>query len=187
LLVFLLAACTPHHEIKKEEHLFNIPLQDMRGSTIQFSSIVQSKLFVIIFLSPECPICKGYSTTMRSLWSDFKNKDVQFAGVIPGTDFTNESIDEYRISYKIPFELFIDYQKELTNYLHATVTPQCFVTDTDGKILYCGKIDDYAVAPGVTKQQVTQHYLIDALNASLADKKINITKTEPAGCFIQKE
>ncbi|MEO8150306.1 MAG: redoxin domain-containing protein [Bacteroidia bacterium] len=185
LLTFLIS-CTSSPQIKKDETLFKIQLKDLQGNEISFSTLVQSKLTVVIFLSPQCPICQGYSITLKNLWQEFAKRDVHFTGIIPGADFTKADIENYHQSYKISFELLIDKQKELTHYLHATVTPQCFVIDSNGKILYSGKIDDYAVAPGVTKQQVTQHYLSDALTSILENKKVAIIKTEAAGCFIER-
>jgi peroxiredoxin len=185
LFCVLIACSTPSKKIKDEE-LLKISLKDLKGSNFQLSSLIQSRATVVIFLSPECPICQGYSLTMKNLWEKFNQSNISFAGVIPGNDYSINEVDSFAKTYSIPFPIYFDEQKELTHYLKATVTPQCYVIDKNGNVLYSGKIDDYAVAPGIKKQRVTQNYLSDALTSILMNKKIETIETEPQGCFIEK-
>lgn len=185
LMLCLLTSCASQGDMKEKDKVFYIPLSDLQGNPFYLSSQLNKKINVVIFLSPDCPICQGYALTLRNLFDAYKDKSISFTGIIPGTYFTAASIENYLKTYQLPFNLVLDREKELVKFLKATVTPQCFVIDQNGEILYSGKIDDYAVAPGITKQTVTQHYLDDALKSILAGKKIATTKTQAAGCFIE--
>ncbi len=179
----LVLSCNKPAE-KRANWLSGIMLTDLQGNSVPFNAVAINQPTVVVFLSPECPICIGYATTLRTLWNDYRTKNIRIAGVIPGNGFSPEVIREYQHTYKIPFELLVDSDYKMTGILGATVTPQCFLFDKNGTVVYKGKIDNYAVAPGVKRQQVTEHYLRDALDAILENKKIEITTTEPAGCFI---
>ena len=54
------------------------------------------------------------------------------------------------------------------------------------EVIYRGAIDNWFYELGRYRLEITDHYLIDAINASLDGKKPALTKTEALGCFIQR-
>lgn len=64
------------------------------------------------------------------------------------------------------------------------MTPETVVIDRSGAVRYRGRIDNFYVAFGRSRQVVTVHDLRDALDAVLAGKPVAAPDTEPVGCFI---
>jgi peroxiredoxin len=181
LFLSLLFSCTnPGHSIEVN----SITLQTTNKKAFPLSELTSSKIKVFYFLSPECPSCRGYSLTMRNLFNQYLSQNIQFIGVVPGTDFTNEEIDDYKKTYQIPFEIYKDEKKELVKMLHATVTPEAFLIVND-EVKYHGKIDNWVVSPAVKRQVVTEHYLDNALQSVIKNKEIKTKATDPVGCFIE--
>jgi hypothetical protein len=59
-------------------------------------------------------------------------------------------------------------------------TPHVFIFDSGRKLRYVGAIDD-----SERVQQVTRHYVHDALDALLAGREPELTKTKIAGCSVK--
>lgn len=170
---------------QNQADIFSVELKNLQSQTVRLNEKGIRKLTVLYFISPDCPLCRGYSLTFRALSEKYKNSDVFFAGIVPGTFYSNEEIDLFRIKYQIPFDIYIDDSKKLTHQLKAGITPEVFLLNETGAVIYSGKIDDWAEATGVHKQVVTQHYLSDAIDAFLNGKKINTARTKAVGCIIE--
>lgn len=78
----------------------------------------------------------------------------------------------------------IDADASVAVRVHASVTPETVVIDHAGAVRYRGRIDNFYVAFGRSRQVVTVHDLRDALDAVLAGKPVASPVTEPIGCFI---
>jgi len=78
----------------------------------------------------------------------------------------------------------IDADASVAVRVQASVTPETVVIDRAGAVRYRGRIDNFYVAFGRSRQVVTVHDLRDALDAVLAGKPVPAPVTEPIGCFI---
>jgi len=88
--------------------------------------------------------------------------------------------DKYQLT--IPHKT--DYFKTLSRSLGATVTPEAILLDTEGEIIYQGRIDNSYVQIGKRRRVVTTHELSDALDAVVNHTDIKLPRTEAIGCFI---
>lgn len=140
---------------------------------------------VFIFISPECPLCQSYSLTLKQLYSTYKKQGVAFIGLIPGNDFTAAQVKEYQRAYQIPFPLYFDNQLKYVQHFNATVTPEVFFINQTGKLMYSGRIDNWAYEVSKKRKVITEHNLRDAIISYLDNKPLKITKTKAIGCFIE--
>lgn len=147
--------------------------------------VVLEERMVIVFLSPECPLCINYTKTLNDLYSRYSLSGIRFIGVFSGAYADRDSINSFASRYKITFPLYMDKQKKLSGYLQATITPEVFLTDENGKIVYQGLIDDWVYAPGKLKPVITEFYLRDALQALLNNEYPALIQTTAIGCFIE--
>lgn len=182
VLLFILMCCSG---CENTSGVFSVELKAGKSQTVKLIDKGLHRATVLYFISPECPLCQGYSLTLRYIAEKYKNNNVLFAGIVPGTFYSDEEIEQFKIRYQIPFEIYNDASKKMTHKLKAHITPEVFLLDEKGDIIYSGKIDDWAEATGVYKQIVTQHYLTDALDAFLIGKKINVVTTKAVGCIIE--
>jgi hypothetical protein len=79
-----------------------------------------------------------------------------------------------------------DTKNQLADAFHATVTPEAFVVDGEGQLVYHGRIDDqYAV--GQRKEAPTKRELVSALDDVLAGRPVAVDAVAAAGCTIIRE
>lgn len=180
LFLILLISFTGFSCNKKDADFAFATLNDLKNQPTSLAQIAAQQLTVVYFLGTDCSICQQYSLTLTQLFES--NPKVKMIAVVPGS--LTSDMFTFKEKYRLPFDLYADTYYQLTKALKANTTPQCFLIK-NSKILYSGKIDDFAVAAGITRQQVREHYLQDAINAALNDQPILITKTKPAGCFIE--
>lgn len=138
---------------------------------------------VFVFLSPECPLCKNYSVVLNKLAGQYAGQ-VRFVGIVPGKSYSRKEIRKFRQAYHIPFAIYPDREKAVSNYLAATVTPEVLLLNEQGAALYRGSIDNWVVNLGKKRPAATAHYLIDAIEQGLQQRPIELSYTPPVGCYI---
>ena len=141
---------------------------------------------VAIFMAVDCPITQKYMTSIKEIASLFAEKQVNVTGYFPA-GLSKKEEGEFRAEYQIPklIRLEDDKKHEWTDKLNAKVTPEVFVISND-QVVYRGAIDNWFYELGRYRLEITEHYLIDAINASLEGKKPAVAETEALGCFIQR-
>ncbi|HMI61386.1 MAG TPA: redoxin domain-containing protein [Puia sp.] len=140
-------------------------------------------LQAVVFLSPECPLCKNYSLTLNSLQREYAGK-VAFTGVIPGRAYSVLEVKAFTSKYKISFPVVIDSTKTMTAGLKATVTPEVFLIGPDKKVYYHGSIDNWIKDLGMASARPTVFYLKDAIDQTLAHQPVVHPFNKPVGCLI---
>ena len=75
-----------------------------------------------------------------------------------------------------------DRHGSLARKLGATVTPEAFVIDADGKIRYHGRIDDQFVARRKRNANPSGSELKDAITAVLNGKEVKAPEVDAVGC-----
>lgn len=145
---------------------------------------VTKETTVYVFLSETCPICQNYTLTLKELYSKYNNQHIRMIGVFPNYYSTQKEIDEFRKRYSIPFPLTLDVDGVFTKHFNAEITPEVFVEDKTGKLIYSGRIDDTFYAIGKRRTVITSNELADALEAVSNGKEIKNNKTQAVGCII---
>jgi thiol-disulfide isomerase/thioredoxin len=140
-------------------------------------------MVAIVWLSPECPLCKNYTKPLNELSQKYAG-NLTVVGVFPGHWYTQQDYATFQQKYKVFFPLLTDQKNKLGKQYHATVTPEVCLLDSHRKVVYQGAIDDWATRLGQTKTSATAHYLEDAIINTLAGRAVNPTITKPVGCYI---
>ena len=78
-----------------------------------------------------------------------------------------------------------DTKSLMAKKLGATITPEVFLLGKTGVIRYSGRIDNWAFDLGKKRSVITEHNLIDAIEAVLQNKSVKIKKAKAVGCFIE--
>ena len=189
LLLFYFANCKRANENKNpsavSSSFYSINLGTIADDSFSFSKVKDSKAAVLLFLSPECPICQSYSLTINELMTTYKDKGIAFYGVFPGIYFSPTQIKAYLNEYNLYFISLLDPQLILAKNLNAKTTPEAFVIDSLGRILYQGSIDNWFYSVGKHRAVITKNYLKDVLEAVVTNKTISVQNTEAVGCFIE--
>jgi len=189
LLIIVCILCLLSQSCMKSKDESNsiasIKLQTVEHQDFSFEKISDNKASIVLFLQPECPFCNSYGKTLRRLDSVFKSQDVKMYGVVAGKNFPDSEIIDYKNKFDLKFPFLMDPEFVLTKNLKATITPQAYLLNPQGKVIYYGMIDNWGYEIGKTRAHATEFYLTDAVNAFLLKKPIPLDSTKAVGCYIQ--
>ena len=183
LLIFILllgGSCD-----KKTPDYSQINLVNFKGEQVAITSM-EGEWRVYVFLSPECPLSENYTLTLSKLKKEFESGDIKFHFVFPGMFYPRPQIEQFVMVYGLSeSSIHYDPAYQLRDYCKATITPEVFVIDQLGVILYRGAIDNWAITLGKQRQVITKHYLFDALSQLSDNQVVKLNKTRAVGCIIE--
>ncbi len=155
-------------------------LQDVDGKSRSLTDLMGSSGAVIVFLSAECPVVRGYNERMAKAAADYKSRGINFIGINSNVTESLEMVRKHAAdNYRFP--VLIDKGNRLADKLGANVTPEIFYVDAKRVLLYQGAIDNDRSGKNPTEQ-----YLRAAFDASLAGKPIERTSANAFGCSIKR-
>jgi len=136
-------------------------------------------------VATDCPVSNAYAPEIQRVCAAYRSKGVGCALVYEDPHVTPADVRRHVGEHgyqNIPAA--IDADASVAVRVQASVTPETVVIDRAGAVRYRGRIDNFYVAFGRSRQVVTVHDLRDALDAVLAGKPVAAPVTEPIGCFI---
>jgi len=162
--------------------LEDFKLTDTSGKEQSLSGLKGEKGTVLVFLSAQCPVVKGYNERINQIAADYSAKGINFIGInsnaTEALDWVKSNATE--VGYKFP--VLIDKNAVLADKLGAKVTPEVYYFDAKNVLLYHGAIDNDR-----SGKNITDGYLKVAFDASLSGKKIERTSANAFGCGIKRK
>lgn len=168
-----------------------VPLADQRmknvdGHEIAIADVHGAKGTLVVFTCNACPWAKRWEERIVKLGNEYAGRGV---GVIAinSNDPAKVSDDGYeqmrdRAKEKgFSFPYVVDATSDVARAFGATRTPEAFLFDAAGKLVYHGTIDDNADDP----DKVQAHYLKDALDAVVGGREVAVKETKALGCGIK--
>jgi len=177
----LLASCSN----SKTTPLAEIKVKWSDGKFHQACFPEDSSLKVFIFMAPECPVSISFTSSIAQLADTFSNSGVKFYIVFPGNFYSENENSAFLKNHDLNLPALFDTGNKIAGSLKATVTPEAYLMNREGEIIYSGAIDNRAYAPGKKRQTVTEFYLKNAITATLAGQNPDPRSTEAIGCFIE--
>ena len=156
-----------------------------KAPPLPLSVAKEKSLTAYVFLATECPLSQSYTLPLNQLHQRYAASKVTFTGVFPADDDRDQNIRDFVNRYRVAFAVRRDPHGRLTRQFGATVTPEVFLVDGAGRVIYAGKIDDWAISLGRKKPVATEKYLEEAIRAALEGRRIAVTRTEAVGCLIE--
>jgi len=186
----LLLSCTESRQkgsdVIGKDDIFSIRLKNPEGQNVDWKTDSTAKATVLFFLSPECPLCQGYTPLFRTYQTQYHGKGFRFFAIFPGRGYSSDEILKFREAYHPGIPELLDPDYLLSRKLGATITPEVFVLSNSGEVLYSGRIDDWAWETGQRRISAGVHDLERALEELTEGKKISVSKTQAVGCLIEK-
>ena len=140
-----------------------------------------AKATAVVFVSVQCPVSNAYNERMASIYREYSGKGVQFAFVNANEQESQEAVDAHAKEHNLGFKVYKDQGNVLADSLNAQVTPEVFLFDHGGKLMYHGRIDDSRDLDRVTSSDFRT-----ALNAVLAGQLVTVANTKQFGCTIKR-
>ena len=181
-----MVAAEPKSSASSAGNLRRIPLATLpstAGETVPVIDPAAGGFTVIAFLGTECPLAKVYGPRLNGLSERFADRGVRFVGVNSNQQDSMAELREYGQRHAVEFPLVKDFDQTFAGECGATRTPEVFVVNATGQVVYRGRIDDQ-YRPGVARAEPTVHDLRDALEQSLRGEPVQRSVTEAMGCLI---
>lgn len=144
-----------------------------------------SPAMVFIFIGTGCPISNGLIPEMNRLAGAAKNEKIAFYGVLSDPTTSRSDAQQHSKDYKIAFPVIFDASGAVAKALEPTVTPEAFLVDAHGKVLYRGRINDAYIDVGKPRGTTTKNDLQDAMSAVAAGRSLAVETTTPVGCVFE--
>ena len=160
-------------------------LQDQDGKTHKLSDY-KGKVVVLEMFNQGCPYVVRHhkAKTMTNLADKYKGQEVVWLAVNPTSGKTAEDNKTSAEAWGISYPILSDTSTTVAQQYGAKTTPQMYIIDKEGKLVYNGAIDDDPSADG-TKGDKATNYVAKALDEVLAGKPVSVAETKPYGCGVK--
>ncbi|MBJ7390942.1 MAG: thioredoxin family protein [Chthoniobacterales bacterium] len=166
-------------------------LTDSNGQSHNLADF-KGKFVVLEWLNHGCPFVKKHydSNNMQKLQKEYTGKDVVWLSIVssaPGKQGhmspaeTNQAKEE---KGSAATAILIDGDGTVGQLYGARVTPELYVINPEGDLIYSGAIDDKKSVDPADVEGAT-NYVKQALDEALAGQPVSTPKTEPYGCSVK--
>jgi peroxiredoxin/mono/diheme cytochrome c family protein len=163
----------------------NFQLKDPRDQrTVSLADLKDKKAIVVVFLGAECPLSNLFLSVLTDLHKEYDGKEVAFIGINANSQDSLERVAVHARRRDVPFPIVKDAGNKIADQFGAQRTPEAFVLDGSGKILYQGRIDDQFGIGYARPGKPARRDLAAALDEVLAGKPVSVAKTKVDGCRI---
>ena len=166
-------------------------LTDSNGQSHNLADF-KGKFVVLEWLNHGCPFVKKHydSNNMQKLQKEYTGKDVVWLSIVssaPGKQGhmspaeTNAAKAE---KGSAATAVLIDEDGTVGQLYGAKVTPELYVINPEGNLIYAGAIDDKKSVDPADVEGAT-NYVKRALDEALAGQPVSTPRTEPYGCSVK--
>jgi hypothetical protein len=141
------------------------------------------KMKLIVLLSPECPMSVNYTLTLNQISEKFRDR-LEITGVIPGRTVKDDEVNRFASAYKLTFPLLVDKDRILVRMVKGKVTPEAFLFNADGTLVYSGAIDNWLTELGKKKQKPDMFFLQDAILNTINGSPVTVPYVKAQGCLV---
>jgi peroxiredoxin len=156
-------------------------LPDTDGAERSLKSLTAKNGAVLIFISVQCPVSNGYNERMEKLAQDYKARGINVVGINSNVTEPVAAVKAHAADKHFTFTVLKDDGNKIADRLGATRTPEAYVIDAGGKLVYHGRIDN-----SQNTANITANDLRDALDQLISGKAITKTGGAAFGCSIKR-
>jgi cytochrome oxidase Cu insertion factor (SCO1/SenC/PrrC family) len=179
-LPFLTATLVCGQTVSLNSPVGDFSVNDPSGKPVNFSALRGTGPSVIIFVSVQCPVSNAYNERMNALYKDYSSKGVKFVFVNSNASEPPEVVQEHARRH-FAFPVYKDLNNVVADRFGAQSTPEVYLVNTAGVLVYHGHIDD-----SQQPERVRVHTLQNSLDAVLGGRLLQVTETRAFGCSIKR-
>ena len=174
-----IGASIPNPEVK---------MKDISGMEVSFKDAQKKNGLLVMFSCNTCPVVKKYQSRTMEVCKYAIGNDI---GVVllnsneatRGDGDSYDDMKEYAKAQGYYFNYVLDNNSAMADAFGANRTPECFLFNASGKLVYHGAIDDNSNGP----DQVTRKHAVVAIQELVAGKDITQKETRSVGCTIKRK
>ncbi len=166
-------------------------LKDSQGKTVNLADYA-GKYVVLEWHNPDCPFVQKHyrSGNMQALQSRYTQQGVVWLAI----SSTHPSYAEYRdpaavnallkTEHATPTAYLMDGDGKVGMTYGARTTPQMFVINPQGNVVYAGGIDDKR-STDLADVKTAKNYVAAALDEARAGKPVTVANAPTYGCSVK--
>jgi peroxiredoxin len=164
----------------------DVKMKNIDGKEVSIADVHGKKGTLVVFTCNACPWARAWEKRIAEIGNSAKKQGI---GVIainsndpdiqPGDNYAEMKTRAKTL--KITYPYVVDASSDVARAFGASRTPEIFLFDADGKLVYRGTVDDNAKEPA----KVTKTYLKDAVTAVASGKTVEVADTKAFGCGIK--
>ena len=160
-------------------------MQNVDGKEVSIAGVAGKNGTLVVFTCNHCPFAKAWEKRISELGAAAGKEGIGVIAINSNdpaayAEDSYENMQKHAKDAGFTFPYVVDATSEVAVAFGASRTPEVFLFDKDGKLVYHGAVDDNREAP-----QVTKTYLKDALTAVAAGKPVATSETKAVGCGIK--
>lgn len=119
-----------------------VKLETLSGHAIVMNNYQERPATGIVFLSGRCAITSQAMGEINRIHQKFRLRDVLFVGVCANSEETGDELRTFAQRRGIIFPLYRDPQGQVARQFTARMTPELFLLDRGGKLVFHGGLGD---------------------------------------------
>ena len=164
----------------------DVKMKSVSGKEVSINEEVKKNGVLVIFSCNTCPYVVKYQSRTTETLKEAAKRNIGVVIVNSNEEYRTEadSYDAMKVyakkqAYTVPY--VVDSKSALADAFGATRTPECFLFNASGKLIYHGAIDDNATASAVGRKHLSL-----AINETVAGKVVSVKEAKSIGCMIKR-
>lgn len=161
-------------------------MKSVEGTDVTLASVAGKNGTLVVFTCNHCPWAKMWQTRVAAIGNAALEQGLGVVAInsndpaeYPEDDYASMQTRAKDLGFKFPY--VVDATSDVARAFGASRTPEAYVFDAKGKLVYHGTVDDNARDESAVKDA----YLRDAVNAVASGKAVPVSETKSMGCGIK--
>ena len=160
-------------------------MKNVDSKEVAIADVTGKRGTLVIFSCNHCPFVKAWQSRIAVTGNAYLKKGIGVLAINSNDPaaYPEDSYAEMQTRAKalgFAFPYVVDATAAVARAFGASHTPECFLFDQAGKLVYHGAVDDDKDAA-----KVTHHWLNDALEALVTGTVVPVKETKAIGCSIK--
>lgn len=164
----------------------NVAMKNVDGTSLTLAKAAGRKGTLVVFTCNHCPYAQAWEERIAEIGNAARKAGVGVIAInsndpaaFPDDDFAPMQERAKQLGLEFPY--VVDATSEMAKAFGATKTPEAFLFDAKGKLVYHGTIDDNSRDASAVKQP----WLRQAVDAVTAGQRVATAETKALGCSIK--
>ena len=162
-------------------------MKDITGKEISFKDAMNKNGLLVMFSCNTCPVVHSYQSRTIEVCKYAQGKQIGVVLLNSNEAYRNDGdsytdMKDYAKEHSYNWPYVLDNNSVMADAFGATRTPECFLLNASGKLVYHGAIDNNPNGPN----EVTRKHLVVAMDEMLDGKDVSVKTTRSVGCSIKR-
>ena len=160
----------------------DVKMKSVDGNEFTITEAAGKKGTLVVFTCNHCPYAKAWENRIAAIGNAAKKRGIGVIAInandpeaYPEDAFDGMVTRAKKLAITYPY--VVDATSDVARAFGAVRTPEVYLFDAKGKLVYHGAVDDNAQTPTAVKQP----YLRQAVDAVVAGKTVKMAETKSVG------